>query len=145
MRTAGGAAAKERNRMPLNREIRLLTERGELFGGNADINIDHAVTGSAGQVMVMFVSAADPVAVRAIGKLDAVEQASIDQHFHRTIDGCAPQARLALAQILPEVIHRKIAAAVGQFDQTLSNGTSWASCALAFLVKHGVNLFCNHG
>ena len=145
MRTAGGTAAKECNRMSLNRKIRLLTERGELFGGNADIDINYAVTGSAGQVMVMLVAAADPIAVCAIGKLDAVEQASVDQHFHRTIDGRAPQARLALAQILPEIIHRKIAAAVGQFDQSLSNGASRAGCALAFLVKHGVNLFCNHG
>lgn len=145
MCTAGCAASKERNRMPLNREVCLLTERGELLYGDTDIHIDHAVAGSAGQVVMVLVASAYAITMRAIGELDAIKQASIDQHLHRTINGSAPKARLFLTQILPEIIHGKVSAALCQLDQTLSNHASRTRIALALLVEHGINLFCNHG
>ena len=144
MRSAGCAQPEERNRMTLNREICSGAERGKLLGRNADIDINHAVTTGAGQVMVVLVATTDTVTVRAIGKLNAIQQASVDQHFNRAIYRSTAQARLGLAQILPEVVHRKISPATREFSQALSNNASWTRCALAFLVKHGKYFLGNH-
>jgi hypothetical protein len=130
--------------MALDGEVGLLGERGELFGGNADIDIDDAMAGGAGQVVVMFV-AAHAIAMRSIGKLDAVQQSGVDQHFYGAVDRRAPQARLAMTEVLPEIIHRKVSPAMRQFDQALGNHPARARITLALLVKHGVNLVCNHG
>lgn len=131
--------------MALDGEVRLLGERGELFGGNADIDIDDAMAGGAGQVVVVLVAAAHAIAMRSIGELDAVQQAGVDQHFYGAVDRRTSQARLAVAEILPEIIHRKVPPAMRQFDQTLGNHPARARIALTLLVKHGVNLVCNHG
>jgi hypothetical protein len=64
--------------MALDGEIRFLAEFGELFGGNADIDIDHAMATGAGQVVMVLVSATDAIAVCAIGELNAIEQTGID-------------------------------------------------------------------
>lgn len=141
---AGGAAAEERDGVPFDREVSEGAESGELFGGQADIHVNHAMAGGAGQVMVVAVAAADTIAVRAVGKIDAIEQAGVDQHFDGAIDRGSAQARLTLAQILPEIVHREITTALGQFTQALGDQAARASVALAFLVKHGVNFFAYH-
>src|SRR5258707_5897179 len=46
----------ERQRMPLDRKIGQRAELSKLLRGNTHIHIDHAMTGSAGQMMVMLVS-----------------------------------------------------------------------------------------
>ncbi len=81
--------------MPLNGKVGLAPDSHKLVGGQADINLNHAVAVRAGQV-VMVVVGADAVMMRTIGELDTIQQARIDQHLHRTIDGGAAQARLLL-------------------------------------------------
>jgi len=130
--------------MALDGEIRLFAEFGELLGRNADIDIDHAMANGAGQVMMVLISSADAIAVRAIGELDAIEQTRVDQHLNGTIDGSAPQAWFALAQLLPEIIHRKVAATLSQFDQALGDDAARARCALTYLIEHSINLVCDH-
>src|SRR5258707_362256 len=134
----------ERQRMPLDRKIGQRAELSKLLRGNTHIHIDHAMTGSAGQMMVMLVSTAHAITMGAISELDAIEQARVDQHFHRTIDRCTAQTRLLLAQILPEIIHREIAAAFCQRNQTIGNQPAWASIALTLLAKHSINFLSNH-
>lgn len=78
---AGRTAPKQGNRVTLNGEICQLTQRGKLFRRNTNIDIDDAMAGSTGQVMMMFV-AAYTIAMRTIGKFDAIKQTSINQHFN---------------------------------------------------------------
>lgn len=144
MRAAGGAAAKEGNRVALDGEVCLFAEFGELFSGDADIDIDHAMATGAGQVVVVLVSSADTIAVCAIGELDAIEQTGVDQHLNGAIDGSASQAWFALAQLLPEIIHREVAAVLSQFDQALGDDAARARCALTYLIEHSINFVCYH-
>jgi len=144
MRAASSAAAKEGDRVALDGEVCLLVEFGELLGGNADINIDHTMATGAGQMVMVFISSADAIAVCAIGELDAIEQTGVDQHLNGTIDGSASQAWFALAQLLPEIIHRKVAAVLSQFDQALGDDAARARCALTYLIEHSINFVCNH-
>jgi hypothetical protein len=130
--------------VPLDGEVCLFAEFGELLGGDANIDIDHAMATGAGQMVVVLVSATDAIAVCAIGELDAIEQTSVDQHLNRTIDGSASQAWLALAQLLPEIIHREVAAVLSQFDQALGDDAARARCALTYLIEHSINLVCYH-
>lgn len=129
--------------MALDGEVRFLGEGGELLGRNAHIDSDHAVAGDAGQVVVVGISA-DPIAMRSIGKLDAVQQTGVDQHFYRAVDGCTPQTWLAVTEILPEIVHGKVSPAVRQLDQAFGNGSAWACIAPTLLVKDGIDFLCNH-
>jgi hypothetical protein len=144
MRAAGRAQPEERYRMPFNREICPGTERGKLLGRNTDIDINHAMTAGTGQMMMVLVATTDTITVRTISKLNAIKQASVDQHFNRAIHRSTAQARLSLAQILPEVVHRKISPATRELSQAFSDNASWTRRALAFLVKHGKYFLGNH-
>jgi hypothetical protein len=137
------AEAKEREGMAFNREIGLLADRCELVRGQANFDFDHAVTASAGQVMVMTASA-DAIVMCAVGKFNAVQQPLRNQHFHGSIDRCAAQARLFLAQRLPEVIDGEVGSAFGQRDQLFRNDAPRACIALAHLLECRADFLCYH-
>jgi hypothetical protein len=64
----------------------LLPNGHELICGEADIDIDDVMALRAGQMVVVFASAADTVVMRPICKLDPGEQLFIHQLFDRTVD-----------------------------------------------------------
>lgn len=100
MFAAFGTATKDAEGVPFDGKAGLILKRGQLLPGQADIYFNYTVTIGAGQ-MVMMVAAADPVMARSIGKFDAVEQPSVEEHFYRAVDGCPSKVRLNLAQLLP--------------------------------------------
>jgi hypothetical protein len=117
-----------------NIKVRLVTNGGQLIDGQTDIDLYDAMALRAGQVMMMAVTA-DAVVVRAISKLDAVQQAHIDQHLYRAVHGCPAQARLYLAQLLPEIVNREIGSARSKLCESLRNQPAWACVALAHLIE----------
>jgi len=66
-----GAEAKEGEGMTFNCEIGLLSDCCKLIFGQANLDLDDAVTMSAGQVVVMAAST-NAVVVRTIGKFNTV-------------------------------------------------------------------------
>ena len=129
--------------MAFNVEVCLITDSLERIKGNTDIDLYNAVALRAGQVMVVAI-AADAVVMRAIGKLDTIQQAHTDQHLHRAIDSCAAQARLYLAQLLPEVVNREIAATCSKLNKALGNQLARARIALAQLTECCMNPVRDH-
>src|SRR5689334_17286659 len=94
------------------------------------------------QVMVMF-STAHPIMVRAIRKLDAIQQAKIHQNLNRPIDGRPAQAWLTLPDTLPEIINREVGATLCQINQPLLNELTWTCMTLTHFIKGSTNLLCN--
>jgi hypothetical protein len=129
--------------MPFNIEVCLIANSRERIDRNADIDLYDAMAPGAGQVVMMAI-AADTVVMGAIGKLDTIQQAHIDQHLHRAVDGCPAEARLYLAQFLPEIVNREIAAACSKLDKALGNQPARARVALAQLMKCRMNFIRNH-
>ncbi len=115
-----------------------------MFDGKADLHLDHAMTARACEV-VMVAVAAHTIVVGAIGKLDAVEQAQHGQLLDPAIDGGASQVRLVLAQVLPQIVHRKICAALGKLDEAIRDQAARAGIALACFLEGGANGVCVHG
>ena len=129
--------------MPLDVEVCLVTDSRERIDRNAHIDLYDAMALRAGQ-MVMMAITADAVVVRAIGKLDTIQQAYIDQHLHRAIDSCPAQARLYLTQLLPQVVNREISPACSKFYEPLSNQPAWTRVALAQLIECRMNFVRDH-
>ena len=72
--------------MPLNDKVRLVSNDHELIGGQADIDVDDAMTLRAGKMVVMLAFTTDTVVMCSIRKLDPSEESHIRQLFHRTVD-----------------------------------------------------------
>jgi len=140
-----GAVAEEGEGMSFDGEVGLIPDGSYLFDRQADLHLDHAMTACAGEVMMVTVASAHTIVVGAIGKLDAVEQTQQDQLLDPAIDGGASQARRVLAQALPQIVHRKIRAALGKLDEALRNQAARAGIALACFLEGGANGVCFHG
>jgi hypothetical protein len=83
---------------------------------NANLHIHYAVTFPAREVMVVLIPAG-PVSMAPIRKIDPVQQSHVDKHLNRPEDSRAPQTRICLLQIVPQVLHAEILPAGGQFGQ----------------------------
>jgi hypothetical protein len=129
--------------MSLNGKVGLSPDSHKLVGGQAHIDLNDAMAVRAGQVMMVMVWT-DAVMMRTVGELNTIQQAGIDQHLHRTIDGGAAQARLLLTQCLPEIVNREIGSLCCKGDELLLDELTWASPTLARLVKCGTNLVRYH-
>jgi len=95
----------------------------------------------AGQVMVM-IATANPVMVRAIGKLNAIHQAGIDQFLHRAVNRRSSQTRIFLSQLLPEIVNREVGSTASKFYETFGNESPWTCVTVAHLVERCINLIC---
>ncbi|EFH86573.1 hypothetical protein Krac_7875 [Ktedonobacter racemifer DSM 44963] len=135
-----GAAAEEGEGVSLDGEISLVADLRELFFREADIYLDHAMTLVAGQVMVVAVPA-DAIVVRAIGEVDAVEQALIDELFYRAVDGRATQVGIIFANILPQVINGKIGFVLSELNEPLFDKPTRACATLTDFIERGTDLF----
>ena len=83
------APAKQGQRMPLDDKISRISNRGDLIGWKADVDINNAMALRTREMMMMLAIAAHTVVMRAIGELDTCEQFHIDQLFDRSIN-CSP-------------------------------------------------------
>src|SRR5579871_5206214 len=110
--------------MTFNVKFRLTTNSINLLNGQADINLNDTMALCTGQMMMMG-TAADTIMMSTIRELNTVQQPHIHQHLHRTIDRCPSQARLTLAQLLPEIINREIGTASSMLYQSLGNELAW--------------------
>ena len=128
--------------MAFDGEIGLVADRFNLLNWEANVNFDDTVAICAGQVM-MVAATADAVMVRAVGELDAVQQADSDQHLNGAVDGGTSQARLALPQLLPQVIDGEVVATTCKLYQPIRDKLTRARLALARFGEGGANFFCN--
>lgn len=83
--------------MAFDVKIRLVTNSYELINRKTYIYFHNATTANTGQVMVMTIGATNAIVMAAIGKLDTIEQASVDQHLDRTVDRCPPEVWLSFS------------------------------------------------
>ncbi len=117
------------------------SDNGELIFGQADVYFFDAVTACTGDMMVVVVSA-DTIVMGSIGKLDATQQAHRDELLYRAVDRCSPHSWFLRAHRVPEIINRKIGAALRQRDQPFRDQPPGTCVALAHFVKRCVNLIC---
>jgi hypothetical protein len=142
-RSARQAAPKKGNGMTLDCEIGLFADGGELIDGQANIHLDYTVTLRAGQVMVMG-TPTNTIVMRAVGKLNAIQQTHAKKHLNRAIDSRASQAGFVLPQILPQIINGEICPTVREFNQTFLDQAARARIALARFLKGCAYLICDH-
>jgi len=79
-----------------NRSQRLWRQAGVYFNDAATLH-----TGKVVMVAPLRRCAADPIAMRAVAKLDAIEHALRDQVIYRTKDSGAADPRIFLLQVMP--------------------------------------------
>ena len=138
LRAAVLATTEDSQGVPLNVEVCHITDSRKRIDRNANIDLYDAVASGAGQVVMMAITA-DTVVMCAIGKLDAIQQAHIDQHLHRAVNGGPAQARLCLTQFLPEIVNREIAATCRKLNKALGNQPARARVALAQFIECCMN------
>jgi hypothetical protein len=130
--TAVSTAAKKGQCMAFDHKVLLLPNRRELGGRKAEIDIDHAMALCAGKVMVVVLApATHSIVMGPIRKFNAVKQSLAHQFFDRTIDGCAADAWLDLAQLLPQFFHSESGAMTFKLDQAIRNELARARISLA--------------
>lgn len=126
--------------MAFDHKISLVADGTELFDRQADIDLNDAVAACTGEVMVVSI-AADAIVMATISEFHPIEQSCIHQLFNRAVDGSPAQRWFALANLLPQIINRKICPTACQFHEPLFNQSAWTGTTLAHLVKGGTNLF----
>lgn len=127
--------------MSFDGKIRQISNSGELIFWQADIHFFNAVTASAGDMMVVVISA-DTIMMRSISKLDPTQQAHADKLFYRAVDCCSSHTRFLRAHGVPEVINRKISATFRQRDQPFCDQAPWTCVALAHFIERCINFVC---
>jgi hypothetical protein len=129
--------------MTFNIKVSLGADDPDLLNRQTDINLYDTMALRTGQVMMMRTTA-DSVVMGPIPKLNTIQETHIHQHLDRTIDRCATQARLTIAQLLPEIINREIRSACRVFYQPLSNELTWTCMTLTGFIKCGTDFIRNH-
>lgn len=81
--------------MTFNVKVCLVADSLELVDRQADIDLYDAVALCAGEVMVMRATT-DAIVMRAVRKLNTIQQSHVHQHLNRTIDSGTSHAWLVL-------------------------------------------------
>ncbi len=75
--------------MTFDVKVGLVTDRRELVGRKTDMHFYDTMALRTGQMM-MVATATDTVVMRAIGKIDTIQQTRVDEHLQRAVEGGPP-------------------------------------------------------
>lgn len=75
--------------MTFNVKVGPVTDRRELVRRKTDIHFYDTMALRTGQMMMMA-TATDTVVMRAIGKINTIQQTRVDKHLQRAVEGGTP-------------------------------------------------------
>jgi hypothetical protein len=121
-------------------KIGFLAHFRQLAFRKANINIDYPMAIRANDVVMVRITTGS-IHMTAIGKLNSIHQALVDQGFHRPEYRGSSQMRIQLLEILPERFTGEYVSAIGQIGEPRRDLSLGVGLPAALFHQRGPDFF----